>query len=148
MVALRGRVWIDFSLFNPNQRKMYVCSATFSCSIELFKQWFTLADFFPQTGIFAGFSLHVINFAVLQPLMNSAAFSYGVALKFLSREIYMTQGPHCKEIWIYIFPEKELRGLSPNFYIHVSVSDLYNPTFGPPTDQRNINHSQKHECRN
>ncbi len=25
---------------------------------------------------------------------------------------------------------KELRGLSPNFHIHVSVSDLYNPTFG------------------
>jgi len=26
---------------------------------------------------------------------------------------------------IYVFPEKELRGLSPNFHIHVSVSDLY-----------------------
>jgi hypothetical protein len=24
-----------------------------------------------------------------------------------------------------MFPEKELRGLSPNFHIHVSVSDLY-----------------------
>jgi hypothetical protein len=53
---------------------------------------------------------------------------------------------HCKEIWIYLFPEKELRGLSPNFHTHVSVSDLYIPTFGPPiflqkngqTDQRNI----------
>jgi hypothetical protein len=32
---------------------------------------------------------------------------------------------HCKEIWIYVFPEKELRGLSPNFRIHVSVTDLY-----------------------
>jgi hypothetical protein len=31
---------------------------------------------------------------------------------------------HCKEISIYVFPEKELRGLSPNFHIHVSVSDL------------------------
>ncbi len=27
-----------------------------------------------------------------------------------------------------IFPEKELRGYSPNFHIHVSVSDLYSPT--------------------
>jgi hypothetical protein len=27
-----------------------------------------------------------------------------------------------------IFPEKELHGLSPNFDIHVSVSDLYIPT--------------------
>jgi hypothetical protein len=38
--------------------------------------------------------------------------------------------PHCKEIRIYIFPEEELHGLSPNFHIHVSVSDLYIPTFG------------------
>jgi hypothetical protein len=27
-----------------------------------------------------------------------------------------------------IFPEKELRGNSPNFHIHVSASDLYIPT--------------------
>jgi hypothetical protein len=32
---------------------------------------------------------------------------------------------HCKEISIYLFPEKELHGLSPNFHFHVSVSDLY-----------------------
>ncbi len=31
---------------------------------------------------------------------------------------------HCKEISIYVFPEKELRGLRPNFHILVSVSDL------------------------
>jgi hypothetical protein len=36
------------------------------------------------------------------------------------------------EISIYLLPEKELRGLSPNFHIHVSVSDLYIPTIGPP----------------
>ncbi len=29
-----------------------------------------------------------------------------------------------------IFPEKELRGLSPNFHVYVSVSDLYIPTIG------------------
>ncbi len=29
--------------------------------------------------------------------------------------------PHCNKIWIYIFTEKKLRGLSPNFHIHVSV---------------------------
>jgi hypothetical protein len=28
------------------------------------------------------------------------------------------------------FPKKELRGLSPNFHIHVSVSNLYFPTIG------------------
>jgi hypothetical protein len=30
-----------------------------------------------------------------------------------------------------VFPEKELRGHSLNFHMHVSVSDLYIPTFGP-----------------
>jgi hypothetical protein len=29
-----------------------------------------------------------------------------------------------------IFPEKEYRDLSPNFHIHVSVSELYIPTMG------------------
>ncbi len=31
-----------------------------------------------------------------------------------------------------IFPEKEYRGLSPNFHIHVSVGELYIPTVGLP----------------
>ncbi len=31
-----------------------------------------------------------------------------------------------------IFTEKELRGHSPNFHIHVSMSDLYIPTIGQP----------------
>jgi hypothetical protein len=31
-----------------------------------------------------------------------------------------------------IFPEMELRGLVPYFYIHVSVSDLNITTIGPP----------------
>ncbi len=38
------------------------------------------------------------------------------------------------ENWKQIFPEKELRGLNPNFHIHVSESDLYEyiPTIGLP----------------
>jgi hypothetical protein len=31
---------------------------------------------------------------------------------------------HCNENPIYVFPEKELCGLSPNFHIHMSVSDF------------------------
>jgi hypothetical protein len=31
-----------------------------------------------------------------------------------------------------LFPEKEYRGLSPNFHIHVSVSELYISTMGLP----------------
>jgi hypothetical protein len=37
---------------------MYVHSATCSCSVELYKQWYTSADF-SQTGIFAGFFLYM-----------------------------------------------------------------------------------------
>jgi hypothetical protein len=36
------------------------------------------------------------------------------------------------EISKQIFPEKVYRGLSPNFHIHTSVSDLYIPTIGLP----------------
>jgi hypothetical protein len=39
---------------------------------------------------------------------------------------------HCKEISIYVIPEKELRDLSPNFHSHVSVSNLHILTIGPP----------------
>jgi hypothetical protein len=42
------------------------------------------------------------------------------------------QRPHCKENLNYVVPEKKLLGLNPNFHIHVSVSDLYIPTIGPP----------------
>jgi hypothetical protein len=34
---------------------------------------------------------------------------------------------HCNGNSVYIFLFWELRDLSPNFYIHVSVSDLYIP---------------------
>ncbi len=37
-----------------------------------------------------------------------------------------------------IFPEKELRDISPNFHIHVSVSDLYIPTIDLPILLREI----------
>ncbi len=38
---------------------------------------------------------------------------------------------HCKGNSVYIFLFWELRGLSPNFYIHVSVSDLNIRMIGP-----------------
>ncbi len=53
-----------------------------------------------------------------------------------------------------ISPEKELRGFSPNFRIHVSASDLYIPTIGLPTGKyvdrswEYINRSQTYECGN
>jgi hypothetical protein len=54
-----------------------------------------------------------------------------------------------------IFPEKELRGCSPNSNIHVSVIDLYIPLIGLPillrwSERGNIciDRSQTHECWN
>jgi hypothetical protein len=38
---------------------------------------------------------------------------------------------HCKENPIYRFLFWELRGLSPNFHIHLSVSNLYIPRISP-----------------
>jgi hypothetical protein len=41
---------------------------------------------------------------------------------------------HCRDVKTenskHIFPEKELRGHSPNSYVHVSVYDLCVPTIG------------------
>ena len=39
---------------------------------------------------------------------------------------------HCKENPIYVFPERKLCGLVPNFHIHVSVSDLRIPRIRLP----------------
>jgi hypothetical protein len=40
---------------------------------------------------------------------------------------------HCPENLTPIFLEMKLCGLIPNFYIHVSVSDLHIPTIGQKT---------------
>jgi hypothetical protein len=37
---------------------------------------------------------------------------------------------YCTENSIYVFPEKELRGLVSSFYMHASVSDLFLPRIG------------------
>jgi hypothetical protein len=48
-------------------------------------------------------------------------------------QLIPTGGTHCNENPIYVFLFWELRGLSPNFHIHVSGSDLYIPRMGPHT---------------
>ncbi len=45
---------------------------------------------------------------------------------------------HCTQNPKQIFPEMKLRGFVPNFYIHVSVSDLCIPTIGPQTQYSKI----------
>jgi hypothetical protein len=97
------------------------------------------------------FRLRICNYVSLQPsilfVRHQQAKSWIITL-------------HCKENAIYVFLFWELRGLSDNFYIHVSVSNLrtYTPRICPhislqqnrQTDPGNIciNLSQIHECRN
>jgi hypothetical protein len=49
---------------------------------------------------------------------------------------------HCKQNPIYVLREKKLRGLSPNFHIYVSVSDLYIPPIGPPIFLQRMNRTE------
>ncbi len=49
------------------------------------------------------------------------------------------------ECWVPVFPEKELRGFSPYFHIHVSVRDLYIPRIGPPIF---LQQNRQTDCRN
>ncbi len=67
------------------------------------------------------------------PYSGLLHFLQSAQLRF---EMYSTQNPTLQrrntEISKQIFPEKEYRGLSPNFHIHGTVSDLYIPTIGLP----------------
>ncbi len=97
--------------------------------------------------------LFVLHFGVqldccLLTSKMKAVFLHALSLNALQRhstEINALQR-HNTENSKHIFAEKELRGHSPNFHIHVSVSDLYIPTIGLPiflqenmwTDPRNI----------
>ncbi len=67
-------------------------------------------------GIFVAVRKKLINVLLLHLIVNS--------VNTLERQI--------TEILKQIFPEKVCRGLSPNFPIHASVSDLYIPTIGLP----------------
>ena len=84
-------------------------------------------------------------------LQNLKQFRSYEVLEFKKDTMQM----HCAENLNQIFPEMKLRGLSPNFYIQLSVRDLNISMIGPRTIQQNrlnncgnINRSQIQECRN
>ncbi len=57
---------------------------------------------------------------------------------FTVHNVYLPS-KHCTENLKGILPEMKLCSLVPNFYIHVSVSDVYIPMIGPrQTDHGNI----------
>ncbi len=57
---------------------------------------------------------------------------------FLFSSFYYALQIHCTKNLKLIFPERKLRGLVPNLYIHVSVSDSCTPTIGPQTQYSKI----------
>jgi hypothetical protein len=69
-----------------------------------------------------------------------------ICFEFLKSEGTTKVQRHWTENWNKTFPERKLCGLNPNFYIYISVSDLYIPTIGLPfslqenrwTDRGNI----------
>jgi len=58
-------------------------------------------------------------------------FLYKKYVKYMYKACPTSALPNTKNLK-QIFPEKELRVHSPNFHIHVSVSDLYIPTIELP----------------
>ncbi len=58
----------------------------------------------------------------------------GLVRRTVDLHVHFRTAPQrpCTKISKQIFPEMKRRGLVSNSYIHVSVSDLYIPTIGPP----------------
>ncbi len=54
-------------------------------------------------------------------------------MKLYGLDNYRKLQMHCTESSKKIFPDLKLCGLVHNFYIHVSVTDLYIATIGPQT---------------
>jgi hypothetical protein len=77
------------------------------------------------------FCRHGDNLSFLRHRSQSITILIVAQLRPIDLHNVSGQIPRCKDkIPKQIFPEKEFRGLSPNFHIHVSVSDLYIPTIG------------------
>jgi hypothetical protein len=65
----------------------------------------------------------------LAPLLHNSPASTSLQASIELRAALQRQNAQISK---QIFPEKEYRGLSPNFHIHASVSDLYIPKIGLP----------------
>ncbi len=77
------------------------------------------------------------TYLILSLYFICSPYRYSLAMFFLFltftlEMFYLDPVPtHCNGNSVYIFLFWELRGLSPNFHIHVSVSNLYIPWIGP-----------------
>ncbi len=80
-------------------------------------------------------SQRATNWATLHPKSHTAHCIKYIVITIVWMSIVhglvKERRPHCNVNPIYVFPEKELCGLIPNFRMHVSVSGLYIPRMGP-----------------
>jgi hypothetical protein len=78
---------------------------------------------------------HVSTLATPEPIFLYLFINKIIEPLFLKLSFFLPT--YCKENPIYVFLFWELRGLSPNFHIHVPVSDLYIPRIGHISLQQN-----------
>ncbi len=71
--------------------------------------------------------IYLVRLSLPQP--SNSLFPACAIIHFLTLLLFFRS--HCNENPIYVFLFLELRGLSPNFHIHVSVNDLYISRIGP-----------------
>ncbi len=102
----------DFSLFKPKLRSMQVHSATYSCSVELYQQWYTLADFQSNWNFRGVFSTNVSY----KSLVGSMQLRWHGTLYFLASLVQweITRGPILRfyaGFFLYIIRQKKTEKL-------------------------------------
>jgi hypothetical protein len=90
----------------------------------------------PQMSVSESQAVNIIKNTFLHIIMYISFHLLSVCYAYICREtitsvVVCRKGLHCNGHSVYIFLFWELRGLSPNFHVHVSVIDLYNPRIGP-----------------
>jgi hypothetical protein len=96
-----------------------------------------IRGFRSKRNIYGSTTLDTVKITVRNPFKTDFDLSIlhdfirSEPLKFSLNDVHtlqITNAENSKQI----FPEKELRGYSPNFHMHVSVSDLYIPPIDLP----------------
>jgi hypothetical protein len=92
-----------------------------------FYPFFSLRNYYFFTSLS---SLSYVSYFVLKQIVLTSNRFVRRKRAFYQPEKITGKAPHCNENLIKVFLFGELPGLSPNFHIHVSVSDLYIPRIG------------------
>ncbi len=75
------------------------------------------------------YQLTLVDFKIIMDESSNVTY---IDSLISNRQLFPTPWCTAKKIRFMFSKKKKLRGLSPNFHIHVSVSDFYIPTIGLP----------------